>query len=141
MLFSVNVAFGQTDSTKVSKHYCMMFCKLGSMQNLISKMGSADYDDDNVLRIEVYLDFGEYFLGYGIANEGCSPVSDKDGSLLTFKSPAAALEWMSERGWKPESFQMSVNNTMVSFLLSKNTTKQKIKEGITTQIDYRKSER
>lgn len=118
-----------------------MFCKLGSMQNLISKMGSADYDDDNVLRIEVYLDFGEYFLGYGIANEGCSPVSDKDGSLLTFKSPAAALEWMSERGWKPESFQMSVNNTMVSFLLSKNTTKQRIKEGITTQIDYRKSGR
>lgn len=120
MLLIANVAFGQTDSTKVRTYYCEAYCV-----------------NHNSKKTDVYLDFGDIGPGaYGSLNDDWKPV-DNTGKYIEFNFFANLVNWMADRGWSvvTQQFKFDSAFTTCYLLLSKKTSKNKIKEGIILKGD------
>lgn len=79
----------------------------------------------------VFLDFGDSKLDGTLGkNESCKPVTP-DGKEIKFLSPMMAVNWMADRGWQYVSQESSLQiQTYFIFIMSKQTTPEKLKEGI-----------
>lgn len=114
------LVFALNASAQENKKYCMVTCMM---------KGNGAYS--------VFLDFGDSKLDGTLGkNESCKPVTP-DGKEIKFLSPMMAVNWMADRGWQYVSQESSLQiQTYFIFIMSKQTTPEKLKEGILLKKDY-----
>lgn len=113
MLLIANVAFGQTDSTKVQTFYCE---------------ARSYFDADGCT---LGIDFGDKKFYYSDDCKVCN-----NGKIITFLSDIQALNYILERGWKLE--KMFVMPGFTVFFLSKFCALRNLKEGFELVGDKKK---
>lgn len=105
-------------------YYCEIFCGVSVNSN----------------EIEVYFDFGDKQLGKSRGHNSKLEAIDETGQPIKFKSRADVLNWMSDRGWTFVSQNYYVMDKYeysdeILIVMSKVTTREKIKDGIILKGD------